>query len=131
MKRYIRSSYDDDPWKQTELIDPELGPNVSAFMQLDAVSIDDWNLVKEALNEFWSDYERFPDSRTVDSLDIRYSDDQRRFYRKYYDFAKRCKQLSDDMKRVSGYGRMDAVQLEIANRLGAVAYHFPYGWRYA
>ena len=131
MKRYIRTSFDDDYWAQTTMIKPRTSSAFKKFMQIDEVTEMDWELIKKVLDEFWSDYEKFPDNSSIDSLDIRYSEDQRRFYQKYYDFAKKCKQLSAQLKQVSGYGKLDAVKLELARRLGAVDYHFPYGWKYA
>lgn len=130
MKRYIRSSNDDDLWAQTDLIDPEIGPAVVDFMELEAIDEYSWEVVKAALNEYWSDYEKFPNMSSIDSLDYKYSDDQRRFYKKYVDFAKKCRDFNKELKRVSGYGRMDAVKLELAKRLNTVDYNFPYGWKY-
>ena len=127
MKRYIRSDINYD---FTSFIDPETSDAVDAFMNIDKIDEYDWSLVKEALNEFWSDYEKFPNPNTIEELDMKYDLDKRTFYNKWIEFARKCKELSKELKHVSGYGRMDAIKLELAKRLGAVDYHFPYGWRY-
>jgi len=132
MKRYIRSTYTDDhdPWAQTAFIDEEVPEAITAFIDTDIQDLD-YTLVKEACNEFWRDYEKFPDGNSMESLDIKYDDDKRRFYKKYLDFAKQCRAYAKDLGRVSGYGRSDFEKLKMRDLLGAVDYHFPYGWKYA
>lgn len=129
MKRYIRSSYYSDPWEQTTLIDREIPKEIENFMSLEDDEVD-YTEAKKACEVFWRDYEKFPNSNSTDSLDMRYSDDQRRFYNKYYNFALKCKRIAKSISP-SGYGRTDYVDLKARDLLRAVDYNFPYGWRYA
>lgn len=124
MKRWIHASED-----YTDMISEELPESVQEFISTPDDSID-YTLVTNAVNDFFEEYKRFPSGMSMDSLNIKYDEDKRRFYRKYRDFADKCKLMYKNIKRPSGYGKNDYVKIKMIDRLKSVDYNFPYGWKY-
>ena len=122
MKRWIHTSTDEG---YTNFISEEIPESVQLFLDSDHPS---YSVVKEACNDFWSDYEKFPSSNTMESLNMEYDKDKVRFYKKYRPFVDACKNI---MKTInpSGYGREDYMNLKIKDMLRSVDYNFPYGWK--
>ena len=89
---------------------------------------DAGRIVKDAVDAYIEEYKKFPSSRTMESLDIKYDQDKGRFYRKYRPFVDKCKSLVKTINP-SGYGRYDAILLKMRDRLNGVDYNFPYGWK--
>ena len=125
MKRWIHASIDES---YTSFIDEKLPESVEAFMSASDDQID-YKLVKNAVDAFFDEYNKFPSGMSMDSLDIKYDEDKGRFYRKYRPFADKCKELSKGINP-SGYGRNDYSMIKMRDQLRAVDYNFPYGWKY-
>lgn len=89
---------------------------------------DAGRMVKNAVDAYIEEYKKFPSSRTMESLDIKYDQDKGRFYRKYRPFVDKCCELIDKVNP-SGYGMYDSILLKMRDRLRAVDYNFPYGWK--
>lgn len=109
----------------TENIEP--AQNVAVFM---STPIEELNLntVKLAVDDFFNDYNKLPQG--MDALDPQYYDQEGEFYGKYYEFAKKCNDVSKlQLVNVSGYGSDDATKLKIKDLCSSVDYRFPYGWK--
>lgn len=144
MKRYIKTSNYD-----TIEIDPELSSKQQQFMDLNIEVLTDpkvwsdspikvgetvdedgevfnvYDICKSSIDTFFEDYKKIPkDDWSSEVLQA-----ERTFYRKYLDFAKKCKEVYDAYPRASGYGRYDSIKLKIQNGLKSVEYNFPYGWK--
>lgn len=125
MKRYIKSG----PYDFTSFIDPEYVPEpIQTFMNTDPEDLD-YSLVEAAVSALFDELNKFPSPNSMDSLDIIYDLDKRRFYQKYYDFANKCNELSRQISP-SGYGLNDYHDLSVRDLLRKVDYNFPYGWKY-
>jgi len=131
MKRVIRSNNfltsNDDSY--TDFISEDLPAAVNVFMNTFDDELD-YATVKDACEAFWNEYKQFPNSNSMDSLDIKYDDDKGRFYRKYVEFARRCRNLAKSRRfNPSGYGKKDYSVLKMRDRMHKVDYFFPYGWK--
>lgn len=129
MKRWIHAAIDED---YTSFIDENDVPEaVQIFFNTPDEEFDTnaGRIVKDAVDAYIEEYKKFPSSRTMESLDIKYDQDKGRFYRKYRPFVDKCKELVKTINP-SGYGRYDAILLKMRDRLNAVDYNFPYGWKH-
>ena len=152
MKRKIRCSSED---YYTHFVDEEPAEAVSVFMETsftDNPFEDGYKkIITDAVDTYWKDYnaiEEYDNPRQTrwpavgDGYGMRgydpyadgqhrksTSEDKRRFYKKYRDFAERCKEVSKAI-RATGYGRYDYFNIRLRDALRNVEYHFPYGWRY-
>lgn len=131
MKRYIRNSAG-TPFEYTNFIDREnVSDSIKTFMETEPKDLD-YALVKDAVASLFEELNKFPSPNSMDSLNIIYDEDKRRFFNKYYNFAIKCRGYAR-MKEFnpSGYGRDDYYKLQIRDLLRKVDFNFPYGWRYA
>ena len=105
----------------------ESAQNVALFMSTPIEELN-FNTVKLAVNDFFNDYNKLPQG--MDALDPQYYDQEGEFYGKYYEFAKKCNDVSkSQFVNVSGYGSDDATKLKIKDLCSSVDYRFPYGWK--
>lgn len=127
MKRYIHASIDEG---YTNFISEGLPEAVEVFMN----TLDEeltYNAVRDACKAFWDDYRKFPNPNSIESLNIDYDEDKGRFYKKYIEFARRCKELANSGSfNPSGYGRNDYVVLKMRDGFRNIDYNFPYGWKH-
>ena len=121
MKRIIISSY----IEYTDFISESVPSSVQVF--LDAED-PDYSTTKRAYDSYMRERKMFPSDRSVDSLDIIYDQDHKRFYNKYRPFADKCKELYNN-SHPSGYGRNDYESIRRDELLRAIDFNFPYGWR--
>ena len=153
MKKYIKSaSFNDYDSKYENIqIDPELSYKQKQFMSLpidvltdpnvwsdspievgktvdkDGEIFDVYNICKSAIDTYWEEYKKFPEWNWIIYPGLR--DAERIFYKKYYDFAQKCKEVYDAFPTATGYGRYDIFKLKIEKGLKGVEYNFPYGWK--
>jgi len=115
-----------EDWGYTEMIDETTPKEIIDFLNSDSLNL---NLVNSAVKVFENDLKKFPPSNSMDSLDIIYDEDHKRFYKKYIDFAKKCKNFSN-YKGITGYGGLkDVEKIKIVDLCRFVDYNFPYGWK--
>ena len=126
MKRWIHASIDEG--YTTFISENDLPEAVAQFIDADIAEIDNV-LVKDAVDAFFAEYDKFPSSRTMESLDMKYDKDKGRFYRKYRPFVDKCRELAESINP-SGYGMTDIIDFRIRDMLRAVDYNFPYGWKH-
>lgn len=127
MKKLIRASVDEG---YTSFISEDAPAAVEVFMNTFDEELD-YDTVKNACEAFWDEYKKFPDPNSMESLNIDYDEDKGRFYKKYIEFARRCKDLAKSkLFNPSGYGKTDYFVLKMRDGLRNVDYNFPYGWKY-
>ena len=140
MKRQVRCSSED---YYTHFVDEAPSEAVSVFMKTSFTGNPFENgyktLITDAVDAYWKDYDAIEEydnprqTRRPAMGDGRHgkntSEDKRRFYKKYKDFAKRCKEVSKAI-RATGYGRYDYFNIRLWDALRNVEHHFPYGWKY-
>ena len=126
MKRWIHASIDEG---YTNFISEEIPGAVEVFMNTFDEELN-YDVVKDACEAFWDDYKKFPNPNSMESLNIDYDEDKGRFYKKYIEFARRCKELTESrLFNPSGYGKKDYFVLKMRDGLRSVDYNFPYGWK--
>ena len=86
----------------------------------------DANFIKTVVNEYFAEYDKLP--RGMEATNPEYNEVKGLFYNKYYNFAKKCKEIANSTS-VSGYGRNDYSKLRIKDMCDKAEYIFPYGWR--
>ena len=107
-----------------------LPPEIEAFLAIDDSTeyTDQIKIIKAAGDIFFKelkDIERKEnDWNYVDS--IYYI--KRNFYKKYIDFAKKCKEMYN-IKGITGYGDNDFLRTKIMEMCRSIDYNFPYGWK--
>lgn len=90
--------------------------------------IKQYSITKDAVNVYFKELKSIEaKENSWEYLDTIY-DEKRNFYKKYVDFAKKCREMSD-INGVTGYGRFDFIQIKIMDLCKTVDYNFPYGWK--
>lgn len=107
-----------------------LSPEIEAFINMDSNIgyTDQYRIIKSAGDIFFKELQDIKSKENDwDYLDDIYSM-KRNFYKKYIDFAKKCKEMSS-IKGITGYGSNDFLRIKIMELCRAVDNKFPYGWR--
>ena len=107
-----------------------LPPEIEAFLDIDDSTeyTDQIKIIKAAGDIF------FKELKDIESKenDWDYLDDiynmKRNFYKKYIDFAKKCKEMFS-IKGITGYGSNDFLRTKIMEMCRTIDYNFPYGWK--
>lgn len=91
----------------------------------------DLKLIIQAKDQFISDYKNVPDEwkdKNID-LDTVYKE-QHEFYKKYIEFARKCRDILKTLTPGSGYGSNSIKQYKMYDILKSIDYIFPYGWKH-
>ena len=90
---------------------------------------DRYNLLKNAYQKYMKDYKEI--KKEIDFFDMNDADYeyQSNFYKKYVDFAKKCKEYLENRDSISGYGKLDVFKIKIEDMCKSVDNNFPYGWK--
>lgn len=121
-------------WEYTQLIDEEGKTIIDTFLNKTIFEkfpedlINNKDLITNLYSIYVSDYKKFPNPNTIDSLDQKYSMDHGRFYEKWRPVIDKCKEIVKKAN-VSGYGRWDFFTIKIRDIVKAMEYNFPYGWK--
>ena len=104
---------------------------VESFLNMDdsIEPSEQYQITKAAYGECIDDYKSIMSKENSwEYIDDIY-DLKKEFIDKYYDFAKKCGEMST-LGGVSGYGGVnDSIKLKIKDLCRAIDYNFPYGWK--
>lgn len=107
-----------------------ISPEIEAFINMDSNIdyTDQYKIVKAAGDIFFKELQDIESKEN----DWNYLDDiysmKRNFYKKYINFAKKCKEMSS-IKGITGYGSNDFLRTKIMEMCRNIDYNFPYGWK--
>lgn len=119
-------------YEMTNFIDPVTPKIILKFIGTESFEdIDElYRTLKEGYSLYINDYDEFPNSNTMESLDMKYDDDKGRFYTKYIKFVEKCKEIDNNLS-ISGYGgARDIIKIKIHDMCHSIDYSFPYGWKH-
>ncbi len=105
-------------------------PEIEAFLNMndDVDPLDMIKITKDAGDVFFKELRDIEKRENDwDYIDTIY-EDKKNFYKKYIDFARKCKEMSS-MSGITGYGKLDAVNIKLMELCRAILYNFPYGWK--
>ena len=108
----------------------DLSPEIEAFINMDSNIdyTDQYRIIKSAGDIFFKELQDIKSKENDwDYLDDIY-DMKRNFYKKYINFAKKCKEMSS-IKGITGYGSNDFLRTKIMEMCRSIDYNFPYGWK--
>jgi hypothetical protein len=101
---------------------------IELFINTPIEELVDGKLITDVFNEYSNDYKQLP--KGMDATSPKYDDVKKQFYIKYYDVAKKCKEIDKSTKfNPSGYGRSDYFILRARDKCRKIDYTFPYGWK--
>jgi len=107
-----------------------LPTDIEIFMNMDSDTdpADQYRITKAAGDIFFKELKdiihKEDDWYYIDNI---YTD-KRNFYKKYINFAKKCRDMSNTAG-ITGYGKLDPIKLKVVELCKAVDYNFPYGWK--
>lgn len=127
MKKYIRANDDDFYTHMIDEATPQVVSDLEAYTINYNESLEGYRMLKPAVDAFWADYEKFPNSNTMASLDIKYDLDKGRFYTKYLSLFNICKSL--EKFPATGYGRFDYIKIKLCELARSILYNYPIGWK--
>lgn len=103
---------------------------IENFIKMDS-SIDyadQYRITKSAVDMFFKELKNIENKENDwDYIDSIYTE-KKDFYKKYIDFAKKCKEMSS-IKGITGYGSNDFLRTKIMEMCRNIDYNFPYGWK--
>ena len=108
----------------------DLSPEIEAFINMDSNIdyTDQYRIIKSAGDIFFKELQDIKSKENDwDYLDDIY-DMKRNFYKKYINFAKKCKEMSS-IKGITGYGSNNFLRTKIMEMCRSIDYNFPYGWK--
>ena len=102
--------------------------NIELFINTPIEELIDGKLITDVFNEYLNDYKQLP--KGMDATSSEYDEVKGNFYNKYYDIAKKCKEIDKSNKfNPSGYGKFDYFILKARDKCRRIDYSFPYGWK--
>lgn len=102
--------------------------NIELFINTPIEELVDGKLITNVFDEYSNDYKQLPKGMYATSPE--YDEVKGIFYNKYYDVAKKCKEIDKSTKfNPSGYGRFDYFILKARDKCRRIDYSFPYGWK--
>ena len=107
-----------------------LPTEIEIFMNMDSDTdtADQYRIAKAAGDIFFKELKDIIHKEDDwDYIDNIYTD-KRNFYKKYLEFAKKCRDMSN-IAGITGYGKLDPIKLKVVELCKAVNYNFPYGWK--
>ena len=108
----------------------DLSPEIEAFINMDSNIdyTDQYRIIKSAGDIFFKELQDIKSKENDwDYLDDIY-DMKRNFYKKYINFAKKCKEMFS-IKGITGYGSNNFLRTKIMEMCRSIDYNFPYGWK--